>query len=169
MDMKIIIGALIIAALVFVGLTIFNREEPINLPEESEMQLTTDAYENEGRIPVAHTRVEGGEDTPIPFKWEGAPAETMSFALTIIDPHEVANDWVHLMVVNIPSNVSDVYTTTSSFDPSAGELTNSYGDQGYGGPRPPAGTGDHPYVATIYALDTESHSALPSVPSLSFK
>ena len=38
----------------------------------------------------------------------------------------------------------------------ARELQNSYGKPGYGGPRPPEGTGKHPYVVTVYALDTVS-------------
>jgi len=32
------------------------------------------------------------------------------------------------------------------------ELKNSFGDIGYGGPQPPSGTGDHPYVFTLYAI-----------------
>jgi Raf kinase inhibitor-like YbhB/YbcL family protein len=35
------------------------------------------------------------------------------------------------------------------------ELKNSFGDIGYGGPQPPKGTGDHPYVVTLYALNVE--------------
>ena len=35
------------------------------------------------------------------------------------------------------------------------ELKNSFGDIGYGGPQSPKGTGDHPYVVTIYALNVE--------------
>jgi hypothetical protein len=35
------------------------------------------------------------------------------------------------------------------------ELKNSFGEIGYGGPQPPKGTGDHPYVVTLYALNIE--------------
>jgi phosphatidylethanolamine-binding protein (PEBP) family uncharacterized protein len=35
------------------------------------------------------------------------------------------------------------------------ELKSSFGDIGYGGPQPPKGTGDHPYVVTLYALNVE--------------
>jgi Raf kinase inhibitor-like YbhB/YbcL family protein len=35
------------------------------------------------------------------------------------------------------------------------ELQNSWGEIGYGGPQPPKGTGDHPYVVTLYALNVE--------------
>ena len=36
------------------------------------------------------------------------------------------------------------------------ELANSYDELGYGGPAPPKGSGVHPYVATLYALNVES-------------
>jgi Raf kinase inhibitor-like YbhB/YbcL family protein len=39
--------------------------------------------------------------------------------------------------------------------PGSVELKNSFGDIGYGGPQPPKGTGDHPYVFTLYALKVE--------------
>jgi Raf kinase inhibitor-like YbhB/YbcL family protein len=39
--------------------------------------------------------------------------------------------------------------------PGAVELKNSFGDVGYGGPQPPSGTGEHPYVVTLYALSVE--------------
>jgi Raf kinase inhibitor-like YbhB/YbcL family protein len=39
--------------------------------------------------------------------------------------------------------------------PGAVELKNSFGDLGYGGPQPPRGTGDHPYVVTLYALKVD--------------
>jgi phosphatidylethanolamine-binding protein (PEBP) family uncharacterized protein len=35
------------------------------------------------------------------------------------------------------------------------ELQNSWGDSRYGGPQPPKGTGDHPYVVVLYALNAE--------------
>ena len=39
--------------------------------------------------------------------------------------------------------------------PGSSELKNSFGDIGYGGPQPPKGTGPHPYVITLYALNVE--------------
>jgi len=39
--------------------------------------------------------------------------------------------------------------------PGSVELKNSFGDIGYGGPQPPKGTGDPPYVFTLYALSVE--------------
>ena len=36
------------------------------------------------------------------------------------------------------------------------ELYNTYGEPGYGGPEPPKGSGPHPYVVTVYALNVPS-------------
>jgi phosphatidylethanolamine-binding protein (PEBP) family uncharacterized protein len=39
--------------------------------------------------------------------------------------------------------------------PGAKELYNSYGEIGYGGPQPPKGSGPHPYIVKLYALNME--------------
>jgi len=60
-------------------------------------------------------------------------------------------------VINIPKEVTSIEEGTSRKKMPAGsvELKNSSGDIGYGGPQPPKGTGDHPYVVTLYALKVE--------------
>jgi hypothetical protein len=75
----------------------------------------------------------------------------------MIDPHPVAQNWIHWLVINIPSQVLSLEEDASGKKMPAGavELKNSFGDIGYGGPQPPPGTGDHPYVTTIYALNVE--------------
>ncbi|MBW1992109.1 MAG: hypothetical protein JRI59_08350 [Deltaproteobacteria bacterium] len=53
--------------------------------------------------------------------------------------------------------------------PGAVELNNSWGRPGYGGPQPPKGTGDHPYVITIYALSVPKLELRPDVGLEGFK
>ena len=53
--------------------------------------------------------------------------------------------------------------------PGSLELKNSFGDPGYGGPQPPKGTGDHPYVVTLYALNVEKLDLGGNVSLSSFK
>jgi len=36
------------------------------------------------------------------------------------------------------------------------ELDNSFGETGYGGPEPPAGSGQHQYKVILYALNTDT-------------
>jgi Raf kinase inhibitor-like YbhB/YbcL family protein len=60
-------------------------------------------------------------------------------------------------VINIPANVASLEEGASRKKMPHGsiELKNSFGEIGYGGPQPPKGTGDHPYVFTLYALSVE--------------
>ncbi|MEJ2294123.1 MAG: YbhB/YbcL family Raf kinase inhibitor-like protein [Candidatus Lokiarchaeota archaeon] len=82
------------------------------------------------------------------LKWEDVPKDTKSFALLCKDPD--AGDWIHWMVINIPSNVGEI----SQDGPVPGdELKNDFGKIGYGGPAPPSGT--HRYFFQIFALNIE--------------
>ena len=82
------------------------------------------------------------------LKWEDIPKDTKSFALLCSDPD--AGDWVHWMVINIPSNINEI----SQDGPVPGnELKNDFGKIGYGGPAPPSGT--HRYIFQIFALNIE--------------
>lgn len=119
--------------------------------------VTSTAYEDGGTMPTryANTGVEGGRNASPPLSWSGAPDGTASFALLMVDRHPVANDWVHWMVVDIPADVTslDEGASGTSMPQGARELANTFGTTGYGGPQPPAGTGEHPYEVHVYALD----------------
>ena len=131
--------------------------------KEGLMKVWSPAFEDGGRIPLKYVMpAAGGKNLSPPLVWEGAPKETKSFALLCIDPHPVAKNWVHWMVINIPKEIHTLPEGASrnSMPPGAKELRNSFGFVGYGGPQPPPGTGEHPYVFTIYALDVR-HLDLP--------
>lgn len=124
------------------------------------MKLSSPAFQNDGLIPTkyAHPGITGGKNISIPLAWTDAPSGTHSFALSIIDPHPVANNWVHWCVVNIPPDAHSLAEGASLRNMPAGakELYTSYGEPGYGGPEPPKGSGPHPYVVTLYALSAPS-------------
>ncbi len=66
---------------------------------------------------------------------------------------------MHWFVINIPFNVRKLVegaSRSNSLPAGAKELLNSYNELGYGGPAPPRGSGQHPYVATVYALNIDS-------------
>ncbi len=122
------------------------------------MEIECSAFKDGGKIPVQYvTAAAGGKNISIPLAWKNAPAGTKSFALSIVDPHPVARNWVHWLVVNIPATASFLEEGASGkkMPPGAVELKNSFGQTGYGGPQPPQGSGEHPYVATLYALNVE--------------
>ena len=122
------------------------------------MKFSSSAFGDGERIPLKYVMSgAGGENLSPPLKWEGEPEGTKSFAISCYDPHPVARNWVHWLVVNIPASVHSLSEGASgkSMPSGAVELANSFGFVGYGGPQPPPGTGDHPYVFTVYALKTE--------------
>ncbi|MEJ5330399.1 MAG: YbhB/YbcL family Raf kinase inhibitor-like protein [Desulfobaccales bacterium] len=127
------------------------------------MDLNCPAFPDGGRIPQIYTMPgAGGQNRSLPLIWSNAPTGTRSFALSMVDPHPVARNWVHWLVINLPPEITALPEGASGRAMPAGavELHNSWGKPGYGGPQPPPGTGDHPYVITLYAL---------SVPSLNLK
>ena len=122
------------------------------------MQLTSAAFKDQGRIPIQYVMPgAGGKNVSVPLGWTNPPEGTKSFALSIVDPHPVAKNWVHWLVINIPAQTTSLREGASkkTMPPGAVELRNSFGDVGYGGPQPPGGTGEHPYVVTLYALSVE--------------
>lgn len=119
------------------------------------------SYNDKAPIPIkhAHRSVVGGKNVSPGFMWRDPPINTKSFALSIVDPHPVAKNWVHWFIINIPfreRKLVEGASRTNSLPAGAKELMNSYSELGYGGPAPPQGSGQHPYVATLYALNVES-------------
>jgi Raf kinase inhibitor-like YbhB/YbcL family protein len=122
------------------------------------MEISSAAFKDRERIPIQYVMPgAGGKNISIPLTWKNVPSGTQSFALSIVDPHPVAQNWVHWLVTNLPREVSSLEEGASRkrMPPGSTELKNSFGDIGYGGPQPPKGTGDHPYVVTLYALKVE--------------
>lgn len=133
------------------------------------MILSSPAFSDGKRIPVVYARpAVGGKNISPPLTWSEVPEGTKSLALAVIDPHPVARNWVHWMVVDISPKTEGLAEGASGkiMPQNSKELVNSFGKPGYGGPQPPSGTGDHPYVFTLYALDVESLD-LPKDTSLS--
>jgi hypothetical protein len=122
------------------------------------MEILSSAFKEGEKIPIQYVMPgAGGKNTSVPLAWKNIPPGTKSYALSMVDPHPVAQNWVHWLVINIPANMVSIEGGASKkkMPPGAVELRNSFGDIGYGGPQPPKGSGDHPYVFTIYALNVE--------------
>jgi Raf kinase inhibitor-like YbhB/YbcL family protein len=122
------------------------------------MEITSTAFKDGEKIPIQYVMPgAGGKNISVSLAWKDIPSGTKSFALSMVDPHPVAQNWVHWLVINLPANVASLEEGASGkkMPPGAVELKNSFGDIGYGGPQPPKGTGDHPYVFTLYALKVE--------------
>ncbi len=129
-----------------------------NISGGEAMEITSAVFKDKGKIPIQYVMPgAGGKNISVPVTWKNVPAGTKSFALSMVDPHPVAQNWVHWLVIHIPKEATAIEEGASRKKMPLGsvELKNSFGDIGYGGPQPPKGTGDHPYVVTIYALNVE--------------
>ena len=122
------------------------------------MEITSTAFKDGEKLPIQYVMPgAGGKNISVPLSWKSVPSGIKSFTLLMVDPHPVAQNWVHWLVINIPANVTSLEEGASrkKMPRESIELKNSFGDVGYGGPQPPKGTGDHPYVFTLYALSVE--------------
>lgn len=106
-----------------------------------------------------------GENLSPAIAWQGAPAGTRSFAVTIFDPDAPAPGAWHWLASGIPVTSKGLEAGISRSPALSAigvtEGTNGFGATGYGGPCPPQGQ-DHRYVVTVHALGVES-LALPAV------
>ena len=136
------------------------------------MEISSAAFKDGGKIPMQYVMPgAGGKNISVPLAWKNPPAGAKSFALSVVDPHPVAQNWVHWLVINIPANAASLEEGASGkrMPHGAIELKNSFGETGYGGPQPPKGTGDHPYVFTLYALSVEKLELTTNVSLSAFK
>jgi len=120
------------------------------------MTIHCPSFDEKGFFPARFVRAgtPGSRNVSPAVGWSDPPAGTASFALTIIDHHPIAHEWVHWCVVDIPAfvRVLDEGASGRSMPPGSRELANSFGEAGYGGPQPPRGSGPHDYQVTIHAL-----------------
>jgi Raf kinase inhibitor-like YbhB/YbcL family protein len=141
----------------FVWVILFTFQQA-NVSGGDNMEMSAAAFKDGEKIPIQYVMPgAGGKNISVPLSWKNVPSGTKSFALSMIDPHPVAQNWVHWFVINIPASVTSLEEGASrkKMPRESLELKNSFGGIGYGGPQPPKGTGDHPYVFTLYALSVE--------------
>lgn len=116
--------------------------------------VKTTAFEAGGVIPKKHTC--DGPDLSFGLEWSEAPASTKSFAIIFDDPDAPVGNWVHWVVFDIPSNVtqlSEEIPLSETLPNGAKQGLNDFRRVGYGGPCPPKGLA-HRYFLKLYALDT---------------
>src|SRR4030042_6810523 len=87
------------------------------------MEISSSAFKDGEKIPSQYGRPgAGGKNISIPLTWKNIPAGTKSFALSIVDPHPVAQNWVHWLVINIPKEVTSIEEGASKKKMPAGSV-----------------------------------------------
>ena len=119
----------------------------------AQMQLTSPAFQDGGRIPYLYT-CEGDDISP-PLAWSGAPVNARSYAMLCEDPDAPRGTWIHWVLYNIPGDavgLNKAVPTLPELPSGARHGRNTAGDMAYAGPCPPPGK-PHRYFFRIYALD----------------
>ncbi len=124
------------------------------IAQETPLNLTSPAFENNQRIPSQYTC--SGSDINPPLTIKNIPPKTRSLALTVSDPDAPQGTWVHWVVYGISHFTKDIPENSIPgemfSDVPSTELLNDFGKYRYGGPCPPAGKVHH-YIFELYALD----------------
>jgi len=111
-----------------------------------------------------------GDNISPELRWEGAPKETKSFAVTVYDPDApTGSGWWHWIVFNIPPSVTTLPGGAGKVDGTGApqgsvQSMTDFGQPGYGGPCPPQGDKPHRYIFTVFALKVDQ---LPLKPDAS--
>ncbi|MDL1889169.1 YbhB/YbcL family Raf kinase inhibitor-like protein [Nitrospirales bacterium NOB] len=111
-----------------------------------------------------------GQNISPELRWEHAPKETKSYAVTVYDPDApTGSGWWHWVLFNIPADVTSLPPGAGKGDGTgvpAGSIQSmtDFGQPGYGGPCPPPGDKPHRYIFTVYALKVDQ---LPLKPEAS--
>ena len=114
------------------------------------MQLLSPAFGDGGNIPQQYTCK--GQNVSPPLNITDVPAGTKSLALVMHDPDAVSGDFVHWLLWNVAPITQSI--NANSAPSTAIQGLTGFGNNKYGGPCPPAGTGTHHYMFELYALDT---------------
>ncbi|WP_200951025.1 YbhB/YbcL family Raf kinase inhibitor-like protein [Mesorhizobium sp. Root695] len=121
-----------------------------------DMMFASPAFDNDAVVPRRYTC--GGEDVSPPFKWQGAPEGTKSFALTCHDPDAPSGTFFHWAIFDIPSSqlqLAERLPRMETFADGTKQAVNDFGRIGYAGPCPPKGHGIHHYHFRLFALDVD--------------
>lgn len=127
----------------------------------AEIRFGSSTFDDGEAIPKRNSA--SGDNVSPDLRWSGLPEGTESLALVVRDPDAPGPEpFIHWVVYGIPADAGGLPEGLStnavlrSPDEIAGTLQGptDAGGTGYFGPRPPAGSGAHRYIFTLYALDT---------------
>ncbi len=128
------------------------QEDEVAPAREDAMAITvtSPAFAAGERIPKKHAYAPEGENVSPALLWSGVPKGAKELALLCDDPDApMAEPWVHWVLYKLPATATGLAEGTD--EGVAG--TNSWDEEGWGGPLPPKGHGTHHYHFKVFALD----------------
>ncbi|WP_217143226.1 YbhB/YbcL family Raf kinase inhibitor-like protein [Streptomyces sp. AC627_RSS907] len=112
------------------------------------IDLSSSAFDDHSFI--ARRYAYEGDNVSPPLTWSGVPDDAAELVLLCEDPDAPSGTFTHWVVVGIDPRSDGV--DAGQCPPGGTELTNGYGEQGWGGPQPPPGDEAHRYFFRLYAL-----------------
>ena len=106
-----------------------------------------------------------GKNISPALSWQGAPAGTKSFAVTLYDPDApTGSGWWHWVVYNLPATANALPESAGAAGgaglPAGSAMGRTdFGSAAFGGACPPAGDKPHRYQFTIFAVDIDQLDA----------
>lgn len=127
------------------------------------MELTSSDVQDGAVVPEAqvYTRCGGQNESPA-LAWRGLPQGTKTIAVTVIDTSVPPSNWTHWIVLDLPANATSLGRGVSVLPAGATQVESNFGEARYDGPCPPAGSGEHRYVFTVWALKSKAPSIAPN-------
>lgn len=141
------------------------------LPALPKLTVTSTTFTEGAELPVAQRSGfmgAGGADVSPELSWSGAPAGTLSYAVTCYDPDApTASGFWHWAVANIPASVTSLAEgagdgAPGSLPEGAITLNNDASQPRYVGAAPPAGHGPHRYIFVVHALNVATLDLPPT-------
>lgn len=130
----------------------------------ADFRLTSPTVKEQGTIGNEHVfngfGCTGGNVSP-ELRWELAPKEAKSFAVTVYDPDApTGSGWWHWVIFNIPPSATSLPAGAGKPEGQSApqgsiQSMTDFGQPGYGGPCPPQGDKPHRYIFTVYALKVD--------------
>jgi Raf kinase inhibitor-like YbhB/YbcL family protein len=137
----------------------------VALADTSTLLLSSPDFGPAASIPQAHTYNSDsctGQNRSPALSWQGAPAGTKSFAITMfdLDEHGSPSGWWHWVLYNIPATMGHLPENAGAakggkLPPGATRGRTDYGTNAYDGPCPGKGEPPHRYLITLYALSVD--------------
>jgi hypothetical protein len=112
------------------------------------MRINSPAFEDGETIPDQYSKDAGNQKPPLRF--DDVPSDAKSLALIVDDPDAPHGTFTHWLAYNISPATREIGGDTSV---TMQQACNDYGQNDYGGPRPPSG--EHRYFFKLYALDDQ--------------
>jgi Raf kinase inhibitor-like YbhB/YbcL family protein len=119
-----------------------------------EIVVKSPAFREGDPIPAKYTA--DGDNVSPPLTWSGVPREAKSLVLLCEDPDAPRGTWTHWVLFNLPPQLRELPEGASTKSDALGgavQGTNDFGNQGYGGPAPPAGK-FHRYYFKLTTLNS---------------